>query len=154
MKKIEIYKLDKNATLPTRNHEGDAGLDLYALEDVFIYPGQTCLIKTGIAAKIPEGYVGLLRERSSIGKKGLKLAGGVIDAGYSGDISVLLINISNMDGTKLSPTSSNPIRGYKVESGERIAQLILMPIITPTPVEVDQIWDSNRGNKGFGSSGR
>lgn len=147
MKQIEIFKLDEKATVPTRNHAVDAGLDLYALEDTIIPVGQTVLVKTGIAARIPEGYVGLLRERSSIGKRGLKVAGGVIDAGYSGDISILLMNIS-------AETEVIGMTGvYRVKAGDRVAQLMLLPVITPEPVLVDKIWDSSRGSKGFGSSG-
>lgn len=147
MNKVEVFLLDKAATVPTRNHSGDAGLDLYALETTMIRLGETSIVKTGVAVKVPEGYVGLVRERSSIGKKGLKVAGGVIDAGYSGDISVLLMNISNKDEGWDFPY-------YCVKAGERIAQLILIPISTPEPIVVDELWESNRGDKAFGSSGK
>lgn len=147
MREIEVYLLDQKATVPTRHHSGDAGLDLYALEDVFIPIGKTFVVKTGIAARVPEGFVGLLRERSSIGKKGLKVAGGVIDTDYSGDISVLLMNVSNQDVKYYAES------GYTVRAGDRIAQLILTPIITPKVKVVNKLWNSERGSKGLGSSG-
>lgn len=147
--KVEVFKLDSTATTPTRNNSGDAGLDLYSLEDIHIPKGQTQLIKTGVAVKVPDGYVGLLRERSSIGKAGLKLAGGVIDAGYSGDISILLMNISNTSNSAMD----HPF-GYRVRKGDRIAQLILVPVITPEVEVVKKLWDSKRGKNSFGSSGR
>lgn len=140
MKTIQVYRLNERATLPTRAHSTDAALDLYALEDIAIPLGSTCLVKTGIAANIQPGYVGLLRERSSIGKRGFKVAGGVIDAGYSGDISVLLMNVSHKEP-------------YQVKAGDRIAQLLIVPIATPEVEEVFELWSSERGHKGFGSSG-
>lgn len=152
MNKIEIFRLDSNAILPTRNNKEDAGLDFYALEDVFLIEGTTCLVKTGVAARVPTGYVGLLRERSSIGKKGMKVAGGVIDAGYSGDISILLMNVSNRE-TFVQTSTKGGSRGYQIKAGDRIAQLVLCPIITPEIIEVKEIWISDRGDKKFGSSG-
>lgn len=148
MKFTEVFKLDDKATIPTRNFSTDGGLDLYALEDTFISIGKTVLVKTGIAVKVPTGYVGLLRERSSIGKSGLKVSGGVIDALYAGDISVLLMNVSSRDAAGFQG------EGYLVKAGDRVAQLLLVPIITPTLVEVKELWQSERSNKGFGSSGR
>jgi deoxyuridine 5'-triphosphate nucleotidohydrolase len=145
MKQIEVYKLDNRATLPTRNNPNDAALDLYALEDVFLPLHSTTMIKTGIAVHIPPGYVGMLKERSGVGKKGLKVTGGVIDAGYCGDISILVMNISNKDDGAL---------GYQVKAGDRLAQLLIIPIETPEVIEVDTLWTSERGNKGFNSSGR
>lgn len=138
---MKVFKLNPDAILPTRNYPTDAGVDLYALEDVYISRGYSNVIKTGIAAYVPDGYFGLLKERSSIGKLGLKVAGGVIDAGYLGDISIILINLAG-------PPE------YKVSKGDRVAQLIVLPIEVSMVEEVSELWSSQRGNKSFGSSGK
>lgn len=144
MKQLQVYKLDARAKLPTRNYTNDAAADLYVLEDTFLPIGETTMLKTGVAAHILPGFVGLLKERSGVGKKGLKVAGGVIDAGYNGDISILVMNISNKDDGN----------GYWVKSGDRLAQLLIMPIETPEVVEVVTLWTSERGDNKFSSSGR
>ena len=146
--KLQVFLLDPKATVPTRNLATDAGTDIYSLGDVFIPVGATVLVKTGVAIRVLEGHVGLLRERSSIGKKGLKVAGGVIDASYTGDISILLMNFSNTE----HPHGNE--RGYLVKAGDRIAQILIVPVdIAPIQV-VDTLWTSERGSKGLGSSGK
>src|ERR1700722_19523667 len=91
---INILRVHPDATLPTRAHPDDAGLDLYNLEDFKMAPGEGKMIKTGIALAVPQGHVGLVADRSSLAKRGLKTAGGVIDAGYRGEVGVVLWNIS------------------------------------------------------------
>ena len=91
---IQILKVSSDAVLPTRAHADDAGLDLYSLETVCLEPGQGKVIRTGIALALPVGYVGLVADRSSLAKRGLKTAGGVIDAGYRGEVQIVLWNIS------------------------------------------------------------
>ena len=140
MKKLPIKKLVPEATLPTRAHEDDAGLDLYGLETKIIQPGDGEMIRTGVAVAIPEGHVGLVADRSSLAKRGLKTAGGVIDAGYRGELGVVVRN--------MGPES------IVLTAGDRIAQLLIIPIATPAPVEVEELGETSRGVNGFGSTGR
>ena len=137
---LPIKKLDARAVLPTRAHPDDAGLDLYTLDTVTLAPGQGTLARTGVAVAVPQGHVGLIADRSSLGKRGLKTAGGVIDAGYRGELGVVLWNISGQ------PQS--------VKKGERLAQLLVLPVATPAPVEVEDLGLTARGAGGFGSTGR
>jgi dUTP pyrophosphatase len=141
---LPIVKLRDEATLPTRAHEGDAGLDLYACEAAHIGPGERWGIGTGIALEIPEGHAGLVLPRSGLAREhGISLvnAPGLIDAGYRGEVSVLLLN-------------TDPAETFRVEPGDRIAQLVLTPIALAEPVEAVALADSSRGEGGFGSSGR
>lgn len=140
MEVIEFKRLDEKALVPTRSHKTDAGLDIYSLESGQLLPGEGKMFKTGIAANFIPGYVGMLADRSSMSKKGFKLAGGICDAGFTGEIGVMLRNISN--GL------------LKVEAGDRIAQLLIIPICTPEPKEVSELNESERGSKGWGSSGK
>ncbi len=137
---ISIFRVSQEAVLPTRAHPDDAGLDLYGLEDIFLEPGKGKVAKTGIAVALVVGYVGLVADRSSLAKRGVKTAGGVIDAGYRGEIHILLWNLSN--------------EVIHLKAGERIAQLLILPIATPAVVEVSQLDETLRGVKGFGSTGR
>ncbi len=137
---IEIMKLAEEAVLPTRAHPDDAGLDLYALSDVTLEPGKSAVVPTGIAMAVPEGCVGLVADRSSLARKGVKTAGGVIDAGYRGEVGAVLWNISR-DTVRLG-------------RGDRVAQLLIVPIATPAVREVKALTDSKRGKRGFGSTGR
>jgi dUTP pyrophosphatase len=137
---IPILRLIPDAVLPTRAHPNDAGLDLYLAEDVVIGPAAGRTVRTGIALAIPEGHVGLVADRSSMAKKGLKTAGGVIDAGYRGEILIVLWNLSREEAT--------------LSKGERVAQLLILPIATPAVRETDSLDDTARGLKGFGSSGK
>jgi dUTP pyrophosphatase len=148
MKTLEVYKLDPEAKVPTRNLSTDAGLDLYALEDVFVLKNRTALVKTGIAVNIPSGYVGKVEDRSSMALKGLRVGGGIIDTGYSGDVSVILHNLNN-------DTEHNfyGYDGVQVRKGQKIAQLLLIKVETPEVKVVENLWESERGAKGYGSSG-
>jgi dUTP pyrophosphatase len=133
-------KLHPGATLPTRAHPDDAGLDLYALEDTALAPGQGSLVKTGVAIALPAGHVGLVADRSSLARRGLKTAGGVIDAGYRGELGVVLWNISGQP--------------QALKAGERVAQLLVVPIATPAVFETPALDETSRGANGFGSTGR
>lgn len=135
-----MRRLAPDAILPTRAHPDDAGLDLYSLEDVSLEPGQGTLVKTGIAAAVPQGHVGLICDRSSLAKRGLKTAGGVIDAGYRGELGILLWNISGQT--------------QALKKGERLAQLLIVPVATPAVQEVSTLDETVRGAGGFGSTGR
>jgi dUTP pyrophosphatase len=141
---LPIAKLNDEAVLPSRAHEGDAGLDLYACEAAHIGPGERWSVGTGVAVEIPEGHAGLVLPRSGLAKKhGISLvnAPGLIDSGYRGEIRVLLLN-------------TDPAETFRVEPGDRIAQLVITPIALAEPVETAALASSARGDAGFGSSGR
>src|SRR4051812_43778367 len=141
MGELEIVKIAQSATLPVRAHSDDAGLDLFGLEEVTLSPREGKVARTGIAIALPVGHVGLVADRSSLAKRGIKTAGGVIDAGYRGEIHIVLWNISNESIT--------------LKAGERIAQLLIFPIETPAVKEVAAFdHETARGTKGFGSSGK
>ena len=130
--------------MPSRAHEGDAGLDLYAAESATIEPGERATVATGVALEIPPGHAGLVLPRSGLAARhGIALvnAPGLIDSGYRGEVKVLLLN-TDRDSS------------FEVESGDRIAQLVLSPVAAPEPVEVGELEGSARGAGGFGSSGR
>ncbi|HAR41556.1 MAG TPA: dUTP diphosphatase [Bdellovibrionales bacterium] len=137
---IPIQKVDPKAVLPTRAHPDDAGLDLYSLEDVKITARGGTMARTGVAIALPTHHVGLIADRSSLAKKGLKTAGGVIDAGYRGEVQIVLWNLSSED--------------IWLKQGERIAQLLILPIATPAVKEVASLDSTRRGEKGFGSTGK
>jgi len=141
---LRIAKLVDDATLPTRAHPGDAGLDLYSCEAAHLGPGERWSIGTGIAIEVPEGYAGLVLPRSGIARDhGIALVNspGLIDAGYRGEVRVLLLN-------------TDPAEVFRVAAGDRIAQLVLTPVGLAEPVEVEALSESSRGDGGFGSSGR
>lgn len=145
MNKVKIFKLDPEAKIPTRNKSTDAGLDLYAAEDMFIPKGTTRRIKTGIAIEIPEGYVGKVSDRSGMAFKGLIVGAGIIDTGYTGDCSVVLHNF-NADSTYSFGV-------YTVKKGDKIAQILISKVETPQVEITEELWTSERGSEGFGSSG-
>jgi dUTP pyrophosphatase len=129
--------------LPTRAYADDAGLDLYALEDITLEPGARAAVPTGIAVEIPSGCAGLVLPRSGLAARhGIALvnAPGLIDAGYRGEVQVLLLNTDRE-------------RAYSITAGDRIAQLVIVRHETPVLVEVDELAESDRGGGGFGSSG-
>lgn len=138
MEKIRI-KLDEGAIKPTRAHDIDAGLDLYAREDVAIRPNDTEITDTGVHMEIPEGFAGVLISKSGLNLKGITSTG-LIDAGYTGSIKVVLVN-------------NSPLRKM-VKKGDKITQLVIIPVETPAVEIVDKIDGGDRGNNGFGSSGR
>jgi dUTP pyrophosphatase len=130
--------------LPTRAYPGDAGLDLYALEEVRLGPGERASVRTGIAVEIPAGHAGLVLPRSGLAARhGIALvnAPGLIDAGYRGEIRVLLLNTDRREP-------------FTAEPGERIAQLVVVNVEAPEVTEVAELALSERGAGGFGSSGQ
>lgn len=143
--KISVKKLHSSAKLPTYGSAEAAGADLYACLEkaVTIAPGETAWIPTGIALEVPKGCAGLIYARSSMGvKRGLAPANkvGVIDSDYRGEIRVVLLNHSKEMQT--------------VEPGERVAQFLITPVLTPAYVEVENLSDTQRGVGGFGSTGK
>lgn len=141
---LDVHLLDERAEVPTRAHEGDAGLDLRALEGVTLAPGARASVGTGVAVAIPPGHAGLVLPRSGLADRhGIALvnAPGLIDSGYRGELRVLLLNTDRAEP-------------YEVRSGDRIAQLVIVAVATPDVVAVDDLDASARGAAGFGSSGR
>lgn len=136
---LSILRFSPEAKVPTRAHPDDAGLDLYGLEDVLLLPGEGKMCRTGIGVALPHGFMGMVADRSSMGKRGVKTAGGIIDSGYRGEVHVILWNVSREE--------------VRLRAGERIAQLIVLPIVYPEPLEVREFEETERGAKGFGSSG-
>lgn len=138
-----MRRVDPRATLPTRAHPGDAGLDLYALEPCDLAPGQRASLRTGIAVAIPEGHAGLVMARSGLAARhGIALvnAPGLIDAGYRGEIRVLLLNTDRE-------------AAFRIDAGDRIAQLVVVAVELAEPVAVEELDETRRGTGGFGSSG-
>lgn len=143
MNPLRVRRLDERALLPTRSHPGDAGLDLHALEPVTLGPGERASVRTGIAVEIPPGQAGLVLPRSGLAARhGIALvnAPGLIDAGYRGELRILLLNTDRAAPVTLS-------------AGDRVAQLVLVRIETPEVAEVAELALSERGAGGFGSSG-
>jgi dUTP pyrophosphatase len=141
---LRVARLDPRATLPTRAHPGDAGLDLHALEAATLAPGQRASIPTGIAVEIDPGHAGLVLPRSGLAARhGISVvnAPGLIDSGYRGELRVLLLNTDRSESFELS-------------AGDRIAQLVVIAVAIAEPVEVTQLSSTPRGAGGFGSSGR
>lgn len=141
---LRVRRLAPGARLPARAHSGDAGLDLHALHDVVLDPGERCAVRTGLAVEIPEGQAGLVLPRSGLAMRhGLSLvnAPGLIDSGYRGELQVLLLNTDRVAPARLA-------------AGDRIAQLVLVEVALAEVVEVDELATSTRGEGGFGSSGR
>jgi dUTP pyrophosphatase len=140
---LRVARLDPRAVLPSRAHPDDAGLDLYSIEPVTLAPAQRARVRTGVAVAIPSGYAGLVLARSGLAARhGIALvnAPGLIDAGYRGELQVLLLNTDTRATCELG-------------AGDRIAQLVLIAVATPEVVEVDQLEATERGAGGFGSSG-
>ena len=142
--KLQIKKINPDAVIPTFAYEHDAGMDLYSVETCEIASLERRVIKTGIAVAIPKGHVGLVWPKSGLAvKQGIDTLAGVIDAGYRGELGCMLINLSDA-----------PIQ---IETGQKIAQMLVMPVAHPTIEEVDALPDvggGGRGTKGFGSSGK
>jgi dUTP pyrophosphatase len=130
----------EDAQAPTRGSDEAAGYDLYSYESETVAPNQIKLIDTGISIRVPEGTYGRIAPRSSVSKKGILINAGVIDRDYRGPIKVMLHNLSNND--------------YVINKNDRIAQLILEQIKTPSVELVEELDDTERGERGFGSTGK
>ena len=139
---LPIRKLRDDAVVPARAYDGDAGLDLASCERVTLAPGERALVGTGLAVAIPDGYAGFVQPRSGLAARhGITIvnAPGLVDSGYRGELCVVLLN------TDIAET-------FVVEPGMRIAQLVVMPVSAADPVEVEELPESERGVRGFGSS--
>lgn len=150
---LKIKKLHPDAIIPTRAHNTDAGYDLYSLEDVSIQGGHTVKIKTGIAIQPPKGYYGKISERSSLGSKGLSVRGGVCDQGYTGEYVVCITNLNTPDIFNGSDWLANPNYVYEILKGDKIAQVVFHRYGDFSIEEVEEFEETDRSDKGFGSSG-
>jgi dUTP pyrophosphatase len=138
---LRIKRLDADVPLPRYEYLGDAACDLFARESVTIAPGERVQVPTGIAMEIPDGYVGFIWDKSGLSHKhGLKTLGGVIDAGYRGEVMVGMVNLGD--------------ESYTIEKHHKVAQLALQKVENVSIDEVDELSDAVRGDKGFGSSGK
>ena len=138
-RKIKV-QLDEGSRMPTRAHKDDAGFDIYSTEDRIVPPRGWAVINTGVHVQIPRGTVGMLKSKSGLNVKHGITSEGVIDSGYTGSIVVKLYNNSDVL--------------YQVKRGDRISQLVILPVLTPELELVDYLEDTERGSGGFGSSGR
>ena len=140
---VQLVRLDRDLPLPSYAHPGDAGADLVTAVDVTLAPGERTLVPTGIALALPEGYVALVHPRSGLAARhGLSIvnAPGTVDAGYRGEVQVLLVNL-------------DPRETVVLTRGDRIAQLVIQRVERARFVEVDALPDSSRGDGGYGSTG-
>ena len=142
MIELPIQRLRDDAVVPARAYTGDAGLDLAACERVELAPGERAVVRTGLAVAIPEGYAGYVQPRSGLAAKhGISMVNtpGLVDSGYRGELKVILLNTDRRET-------------FVVEPGMRIAQLVVVPVPGVEPVEVDELPETERGVRGFGSS--
>lgn len=137
---LAVTKLTPEAKVPTYAHATDAGMDMYAAAAVTIPAHERVLVSTGIAMAIPEGYVGLIWDKSGIAtKRGVTTLAGVVDAGYRGEVQIALYNTTEETVT--------------FAAGEKVAQMVIQPVLQPELIEVDELEQSERGKGGFGSTG-
>lgn len=166
--RVLIKRLVEDAIMPTYGREGDAGFDFYASEDVFIAPGETVKVKTGIAFQIPTGFEIQIRPRSGISashRLRIPNAPGTVDTGYRGEVQILVENLTYegeefvtevrmIDGTKKVVDNARHQKGtYLIRKGDRIAQGVLNEVPKAIFEEVDETESSDRGTDGFGSTG-
>ena len=140
--KIKIKKLNEKALIPKFAHEGDAGMDLFSIENLTINPGERALVKTGIAMELPPYTEAQIRPRSGLAlKHGITVLNtpGTVDCGYRGEIAVILINLGN--------------EAFNIEPGMKIAQMVIKPVLRVEIEEVSEIDETERGIGGFGSTG-
>jgi len=138
--KLAVKRIHPDAKLPVRGHPGDAGLDLFAVEDGPLAPGEVRPIATGIQIAVPAGHVGLIWDKSGISLQGVHRLAGVVDAGYRGEVRVVLANLGR--------------ESFEIRKGMKIAQMLVQAVTAPEVVETDELDATSRGEDGFGSTGR
>jgi dUTP pyrophosphatase len=139
--KIKIKKLNEEGKLPTYAHPGDVGMDMYSLEDYELKVGERKIFPVGFALEFETGYAAIVKDKSSLPMKyGIHTMGGVFDAGYRGEYNVNLINLGK--------------ENYKISKGDKIAQLVIYPVVIADLQEVNELSDSSRGGGNFGSTGK
>jgi dUTP pyrophosphatase len=137
--KLKVKRIHPEAKLPVYGHPGDAGLDLFSVVDRELVPGEVFAVPTGIQIAVPAGHVGLVWDKSGISLKSVHRLAGVIDAGYRGEVQVVMINLG-----------AGP---FALRTGMKIAQLLVQPVAAVEVVEADSLDDTSRGQGGFGSTG-
>jgi dUTP pyrophosphatase len=138
--KLRVKRIHPDAKLPVYQHPGDAGLDLFSVVDDVLAAGESKPIPTGIKMAIPEGYVGLVWDKSGISLQGVHRLAGVVDAGYRGEVRVVMVNLGR--------------EPFVIKKGMKIAQLLIQAVSAPEVVEADDLDETSRGEGGFGSTGR
>lgn len=138
--RIKIKKLKDGMKLPSYAHSGDVGMDLYAMETYTIEPGGHHFFWHGFAMEFPIGYTAMVVDKSGISKSGLHTMGGVFDAGYRGEYNTHLVNLSD--------------KSYTVEEGDKVSQLVIVPVAIVEIEEADTLSESSRGTGAFGSTGK
>jgi dUTP pyrophosphatase len=136
---LRVKRIHPEAKLPVYGHPGDAGLDLFAVVDRSLAPGEVFAVPTGIQVAIPAGHVGLIWDKSGISLKRVHRLAGVVDAGYRGEVQVVMINLG-----------SEP---FPIKKGMKIAQMLIQPVVGAAVVESDDLDGTSRGEGGFGSTG-
>jgi len=136
---LKVKKVQMDARLPQYGHTGDAGLDLFSSIDFVLEKGQVQAIPSGIKVAIPDGYVGLIWDKSGVSLKGVHRLAGVIDSGYRGEVKVVMINLSD--------------KPFAIDKGMKIAQMLVQPITLVRVVEAEDLDNTSRGEGGFGSTG-
>jgi dUTP pyrophosphatase len=137
---LNFLKLSKSAESPEYAFGTDVGFDLKAIEDVSLFPFEQKDVRTGIAIEIPEGYVGIVRDRAGIVQKmNVHSVAGTFDSGYRGEVTIMMVNMND--------------KTVEIEKGMRIAQIILVPVVKARIIEVKKLSETERGKKGFGSTG-
>lgn len=137
---LNVKRLTNDASLPRPAHRGDLGYDLFSAEDAVIPPGKQHKVRTGIALQFPDGWGGVIKDRSSVASARVYSSAGVIDGGYRGEIMVLLRNESDAD--------------YEINKGDKVAQIVPLQAPVLEVVEVEKLSETSRNEKGFGSSGK
>jgi dUTP pyrophosphatase len=137
---LKVKKIHPDAKLPQYSHKGDAGLDLFSSIDCVLKKGEVKPIPAGIKMAIPEGYVGLVWDKSGISLQGVHRLAGVVDSGYRGEVRVVMVNLGE--------------KPFVVEKGMKIAQLLIQPVIELKVMEVETLEETSRGENGFGSTGK
>jgi len=137
---IKVKKLKEDAKLPKYHHPGDVGMDMYSMEIVTVKPGEHYRFWHGFALEFSEGYAGIIMDKGSISKAGLTHMGGVYDAGYRGEYNTLLVNLSD--------------KPYTFEEGDKVSQLVILPVVIAKLKEVKKLSNSARGEGKFGSTGK
>ena len=136
---LKVKRIRPQTKLPSYGHPGDAGLDLFSSEDHLLRPGEVRPVQTGIQVAIPRGHVGLIWDKSGISLRGVHRLAGVVDAGYRGEVQVVMVNLSR--------------EPYEIKAGMKIAQMLIQPIVEINVVEAENLDDTSRGEGGFGSIG-
>jgi dUTP pyrophosphatase len=137
---LKVQRIKEDAKLPLYQHKGDAGLDIFSSIECVLKAGEVKPVSTGIRVAVPDGYVGLVWDKSGISLEGVHRLAGVIDSGYRGEVRVVMVNLGN--------------EPFVIEKGMKIAQLLVQPVSEVKVVETEELENTSRGEEGFGSTGK